>query len=232
MHTQTAGKSKLRNNGSGPGEQTLDGCPVEFYLRLPTGNEVARVVEAWAPPATLLELGAGCGRLTLPLTNAGYSVTAVDNSAEMLKHIDCAETVLADIESLQLGTSFDVVLLASHLLNCPDAAIRNAMLSAARAHLRVGGILLLEIHPENILQVAAGDNYSGKNYSARIVSSEIRGRQARITIEYHISGDSWRHSFETEYLSPDQIGSSLRKNGFKIASWLDSDKSWLKAVAV
>ena len=38
-------------------------------------------------------------------------MTAVDNSAEMLAHVRGAETVLADIEELDLGRGFDAATL-------------------------------------------------------------------------------------------------------------------------
>ena len=47
----------------------------------------------------------------------GYSVVAVDDSPEMLAHIDTAETVVASIEGLDLRRRFDAVLLCSHLVN-------------------------------------------------------------------------------------------------------------------
>ncbi len=40
--------------------------------------------QAGKPPANVLELGSGTGRLALPLLKAGHRVTGVENSAEML----------------------------------------------------------------------------------------------------------------------------------------------------
>lgn len=42
------------------------------------------LAQAGAPPANILELGCGTGRLMLPLLKAGHHVTGVDNSREML----------------------------------------------------------------------------------------------------------------------------------------------------
>ncbi len=42
------------------------------------------MAQAGAPPATILELGCGTGRLALPLLKAGHYVVGVDNSPEML----------------------------------------------------------------------------------------------------------------------------------------------------
>jgi SAM-dependent methyltransferase len=68
------------HDGSGPGDITPDGCAVDLYRRLPVDNEPDVVVAAAPPPATLLELGCGVGRVTRPLVALGYEVTAVDES--------------------------------------------------------------------------------------------------------------------------------------------------------
>ena len=107
--------SSIRFIGTGPGPQTQDGCSVELYRRLRAGNEPDIIAYVVANHGSILELGAGAGRVTHPLIARGYQLTVVDNSAEMLAHIRRAETVLANIETLDLGHQFDAVLLGSHL---------------------------------------------------------------------------------------------------------------------
>ncbi|MGH3324371.1 MAG: class I SAM-dependent methyltransferase, partial [Streptomyces sp.] len=95
------------HSGTGPGEFTPDGCSVEMYVRLP-GNGETEIIAAAAPPgATLLELGAGAGRMTRPLLARGFRVTAVDESAAMLAKIEGAPTVRAAIEDLELEQRFE-----------------------------------------------------------------------------------------------------------------------------
>ena len=80
MLKQKTGATRLRNSGEGPGEQTFDGCSVDFYARLKADEDELRSIKLGiAPPATMLELGCGTGRLTHPLTAAGFTITAVDN---------------------------------------------------------------------------------------------------------------------------------------------------------
>ena len=80
-----------------------DGSPVPVYLRLPETGESALVASVIPPPATVLELGCGAGRVTSALVAQGYEVTAVDESADMLAHVRGANAVQARIESLHLG---------------------------------------------------------------------------------------------------------------------------------
>ena len=55
-----------------------------------------------------------------PLVDLGYSVTAVDNSADMLAYVKGAKAVCSDIEILDLNHRYDAVLLMSHMINIPD----------------------------------------------------------------------------------------------------------------
>lgn len=233
MKKQTAGKSRLKNSGTGPGEQTLDGCSVEFYKHLPaTEDELTCITKGHPAPAKLLELGCGAGRLTHPLIEAGYTVTAVDNSQAMLSSIVGATIVHSDIESLQLDTTYELVLLASRLLNCPDGEIRNMMLAAAREHLEVGGTLLAEVHDPSILNQKAGDSGEGEHFSASVISSKIIGSRAHITIEYRVDEKRWSQSFETEYLSLSRIEEALQLDNFRFEEWINLSKTWMKVTAV
>lgn len=120
-----------------------DGSPVDVYLRLPDRGEGELVTAALPPPASLLELGCGTGRVTRQLVARGYSVVAVDESPEMLAHVRAAETVRARIEELDLGRRFDAVLLLSNLLTV-EAEQRQAFLDACARH---SDLLVVETLP-------------------------------------------------------------------------------------
>ncbi|GGZ43369.1 hypothetical protein GCM10010387_42090 [Streptomyces inusitatus] len=109
------------HRGTGPGIITPDGCAVELYDRLGVGPEPDIITAAVPAGATILELGSGAGRVTHPLVERGFAVTAVDESPEMLERVRGARrTVAAPIERLALGEEFDVVTLASFLIHTSD----------------------------------------------------------------------------------------------------------------
>ncbi len=110
-----------------------DGSPVEVYLALPPGETPALIDGAIPKGSTILELGSGPGRIARQLVSLGHRVVAVDDSPEMLSHIDYAETVLADLFSLDLGRRFDAVVAASHLINAPDRERRLELLAVCKA---------------------------------------------------------------------------------------------------
>ena len=64
--------------GTGTGAITPDGCAVEVYTRLPIGPEPDIIAAAVPAGAHILELGSGVGRMTHPLLERGFTVTAVD----------------------------------------------------------------------------------------------------------------------------------------------------------
>lgn len=85
--TETGRRRRAGYDGTGPGAITPDGCAVELYERLPVGDE-PDVVERLVPAgAHILELGCGAGRVTHALLDRGFTVTAVDESPEMLERV-------------------------------------------------------------------------------------------------------------------------------------------------
>jgi SAM-dependent methyltransferase len=101
-------------------------------------------------PGGVLDLGAGTGRVTLPLAAAGHPVTAVDLDRELLAALEsragdrglAVDTVRADVRSLELDRSFPLILAPMQLLHIVGgAAGRRRLLGSAARHLRAGGRL-------------------------------------------------------------------------------------------
>jgi hypothetical protein len=89
------------NTGGGPGDIAPDGSPVGRYDLLPAGGELERIHGAIPAGASILELGAGAGRVAKGLLAFGHPVVAMDESAPMLARIEGAETVCAPIPRLE-----------------------------------------------------------------------------------------------------------------------------------
>lgn len=100
----------------------------------------------------VLELGCGTGRLLLPLAEAGFAVTGIDNSAEMLS---LARTKIKPHHSIELVTAnmtdFDLperdyglaVIGYNTFLHVSEVNIR-PMLHTIHRHLRPTGRLLID----------------------------------------------------------------------------------------
>ena len=109
------------------------------------------------PPSSILELGAGAGRVSLALALSGARMTAIDRDPELLEELRYrahaldveVETVVADARTLDLGARFDHVIAPLAFVQLLDGREdRVAMLEAALPHLEPEGRLWLAIHPD------------------------------------------------------------------------------------
>jgi SAM-dependent methyltransferase len=220
-------------SGSGPGVQTPDGCSVELYRDMPYFGELEDLRPLLPAGAALLELGCGAGRLTRVLLAMGLDVTAVDNAPEMLEALPAAaHPVLADIEALALPARFDVVLLASGLVNHGLAATRRAFLDAARRHLRPGGRLVVQRHdPAWLLGASAGTVSTVGPLTIRVEAVQRTPPHVAMTVRYDAPGGTWRHTFAAEALEDAPLEKELAAAGFAAPAWIDRRRRWLSTMA-
>jgi SAM-dependent methyltransferase len=211
------------------GHYAPDGSPVELYARLAAGDEPAIVHSAIPAGATVLDLGCGAGRIAHALIALGHPVVAVDNSPEMLEHVRGAEKVLADIRTLQLPRRFDCVLLASNLVNCVDAATRDAMLAACARHVAPDGCVVIQrLAPGRALTIEEGAWTRGPA-TFHLTSLIRRGRVFSATMVFELEGKRWRHSFEAEVLDDEETDAALARAQLRRAAFLDETRAWVKA---
>jgi SAM-dependent methyltransferase len=190
------------------------------------------VVHAAVPAgARILELGAGAGRVTHRLLELGHPVVAVDESAEMLARVWGAETVRASIQQLHLGRRFEVVLLASFLVNTPDRELRGRFLTACREHVRDDGCVLVQRHePRWFDEAAEGERTSdGITFRLRDLARPGPGLLSA-TAEYQVGERVWTQSFTAERLDDRQLAAALGEAGLAVDAYLTGDGSWVRAV--
>jgi SAM-dependent methyltransferase len=212
--------------GSGPGEFTPDGCAVDLYRRLPARDEAQIVAAAVPPPAALLELGSGAGRVTRPLTALGYQVTAVDESAAMLDRIEGARTVHSTIEDLRLPGVFDVVLLGSFLVHAADPAVRQALLATCRAHVAVGGTVLIQREGADWHNRVPREAELGDGVSRVVSSTDVGDGVREVHVEYDFPDATWTQTFRSRPLTVAQFEDALRAAGLFVERYLVPDGTW------
>ncbi|MFC5720703.1 class I SAM-dependent methyltransferase [Streptomyces gamaensis] len=214
--------------GTGPGAITPDGCAVELYERLPVGDEPEVIERAVPAGASLLELGCGTGRMTRPLLRRGFTVTAVDESAEMLERVRGARTVRSSIEALRLDERFDVVLLASFLVH-GEPPVRRALLDTCRRHVEDDGCVLIQREPHD-----AHDNVPRERNIpggvVRILSSDpVAPGVDEVRAEYVFADARWTQTFRSCPLDKEQFETSLREAGLGVETYLTEDGTWVRA---
>lgn len=105
----------------------------------------------------ILELACGTGIITLDLARAGFQVTGVDKSSEVLEvareriaredaevrsRITLAE---ADMKDVELGQTFGAVFVTGNSFGyLTDMAAQRSCLRAVHGHLRPGGLLVIQ----------------------------------------------------------------------------------------
>lgn len=122
----------------------LDDLPFYLELAAQTGGPV-------------LELGAGTGRVTLPLARAGHAVTALDLNPVMLDLLrsklagepaEAAQRVAlvqGDMAGFELGQRFNLILTPFRSFQHLTAAAQQlACLQAVTRHLAPGGLFVLD----------------------------------------------------------------------------------------
>ncbi len=218
--------------GTGPGAITPDGCAVELYSRLPVGAEPEIIAAAVPPRAHILELGCGVGRMTHPLVERGFTVTAVDESAEMTDRVLGARTVCSPIEELELGERFDVVLLASFLVHAGDAEVRRGLLRTCLRHLAPGGTVLIQREGEDYHTDVPRERVDPAGFTVRIASDEPIGDGVhRVRCEYTFPDAEWTQTFLSRPLTRRQFEDALAEAGLQVDRYLTEDRIWVRAVA-
>jgi SAM-dependent methyltransferase len=239
----TSGSSRRTERGSGPGVITPDGCSVELYALLPPMGEPEIVHDAIPPGASILELGAGVGRMTRPLVALGHPVVAVDESGEMLARIGGVagdlsahgsvgvETVRARIEELDLGRRFDAVMLASFLVNEPDGDLRGRFLRACRDHVGDDGCVLVQRHPPAWFDEAAEGERTSGGITFRLRDlARPEPELLSATVEYQVGERVWAQWFTARRLDDAALAAALAEAGLTVDAYLTGDGSWVRAV--
>lgn len=205
-----------------------DGSPVELYARLPSLGEPEIVHDAIPPGAEILELGAGAGRMTHRLLELGHAVTAVDSSAEMLAHIRGATTVQADIVGLDLGRTFDCVLLASQLINVDDDLERAGFLAACARHVAPNGVVVVQRYAPAWADDPRSSDTVTDGLRIHVIHPHREGERLHATVEYELGGRRWTHGpFSSRILTDAELAARLGVAGLDFERWLDDQRSWL-----
>jgi SAM-dependent methyltransferase len=216
------------NVGSGPGEITPDGCAVDFYALLPAMGEPSIVHAAVPEGASILELGCGTGRILRPLADLGHPVLGVDESPAMLAHLTDLPTACSAIETLQLHRTFDVVLLASTMLNT-DLVQRRAFLATCRRHVTPQGVVVIQQSAPSWFDKVAPSEVEHDGIRRVVRSVRRNGPRVDVVVEYHVGDRTWMHGWDSYRISQEELAADLASAGLRFRRWLTEDHAWFTA---
>jgi SAM-dependent methyltransferase len=210
---------------------TADGSLVEIYRRVSVTDELDLITALLEPGNSVLDLGSGAGRIANPLAERGYQVTAVDDLADMLAHVHGAETVQARIEDLRLPEKFDLVLLASSLVNYPGVDARRGLLATVAHHLKPAGKAVIQWRPPQWFAQRPAGSYHRSDGAMQQTMTILRNDGdvvlGEFTLEY--AGQSLTQSFEAHRVGVDEFGSLLAEVGLTLDTENADSSEWLTA---
>ncbi|MFF2849331.1 class I SAM-dependent methyltransferase [Streptomyces sp. NPDC058001] len=217
--------------GAGPGAITPDGCAVELYSRLPVGDEPAIIAAAVPAGARLLELGCGVGRVTHPLLERGFDVTAVDESPDMLERVRGTRTICGPIERLDLAETFDVVMLASFLVHAGNIDVRRGYLDTCRRHVADDGCVLIQREGADYHENLPRERVDPHGFTVRMLSAEPVSEGAHsVRAEYVFPDATWTQTFLSRPLTKEAFEEALAESGLRVDRYLTEDGIWVRAV--
>lgn len=194
--------------------------PVDFYRGLPTTGEPELIASLLGRRATVLDVGCAAGRIAIPLSALGRSVTGIDIDPAMIAALPPeVEGIVADATTVRLGRRFDAVLLVSHLVNDPVAG--PAFVRTAAAHLAPGGLVIGETYPPG------ADPTRGVGRTTRMGSAHVTllrasrsGDLLQAEVRYGVDDRAWTEVFTARLLEETQLRTMLRDGGLAFGGWL------------
>lgn len=227
--TSSAQLTRSEQRGHPAAHVTADGSPVAVYLAVPAGPDATLIDGQLTGPSTVLELGAGAGRVTRVLVAYGHEVVAVDDDPAMLAHVTGAEVVCQDLYSLELRRRFDAVVAGSHLVNDADREHRRRLIEVAAAHVqRPDGVVLLERHrPEWAADPVGGTGWLGP-VEVTVTIDERRASSFSATATYRLGERSWDQRFEAGPVDDDELADLGADVGLRFDGCLDDDRTWVR----
>jgi SAM-dependent methyltransferase len=206
---------------SDPGDPVApDGSPVAFYRRLPATGEPELIHAAIPGGATVLDIGCAAGRISGPLVALGHPVTGVDNGPGMIAALPPGvEGIVADGRTVRLGRRFGAVLLASHLVNDPEAGTDFA--ATAAAHLEPAGVVVGETFPPGWdPSSTVGRRTDVDDAWVEVLSAAVVGDLLEEEVRYGVAARSWQQRFRARILDEDALRRLLARSGLDFERWL------------
>lgn len=159
----------------------------EFYDGLVGDNKAIKAyadfIEKYISGKKILELACGSGELAVLLSGRGYEVDATDISEDMLEVAKGKNSehkvnfYNLDMRSFDLEKEYDSIICINDSFNYLDASDFNTFFNSCFASLRIGGVLVIDMHSLNRLnefeeEFIEEGMVNGKRYVWSILSED------------------------------------------------------------
>jgi hypothetical protein len=180
-----------------------------------------------SPTLDVIDGTGGAGRICAGLLELGISLSGVRQAV-----ID-ADASIDDLEGIDLGARFGLVVLGSHLVNLPDEGRRLAFISLAARHAERGGTVLVEHHPIDWAETAEPTTPTP---GADVGMDEIRRHPPFVSAvsTFDIGGRYVRQPFTARVLSETELAEALVECGLAVSrrlgpTWLEASGSTIES---
>jgi SAM-dependent methyltransferase len=207
-----------------------------LYDRLVPPGPCETFYDSLAPEGgSVLDLGCGTGRLTIPLAGRGRSITGLDASASMLsaaraKSSACGAPVVwaqGDMSRFDLGRRFDLIMVTCNsLAHLTDDEALQGCFASVRRHLREGGVFAFDVvNPdlkllrrptkERVKRAEAGSGVRLRETVRYDDQSQIRETHWRI---HDRDGSVREVAFRLRQFLPDALPALLQTAGLRLTA--------------
>jgi len=191
-----------------------------------TEHTLAAIERVLGPNGSIVDFGAGTGRLTLPLLNRGYQVTAVEPCQEMADvlrkkgHGRSLDLCIAKMADFQPAATYDMALCVFTVIAYVvdrDELIKS--LNVAYDSLKSTGLLLLEIPSIEMFR----DHSSKSKDMARVVNViKLSANEFQYVENIERLSDSGEtetisDTFTIRFWPSEDVGEILTEIGFNVA---------------
>jgi len=194
-----------------------------FYESL-TATTLGLVLGEVHPPATIVDFGAGTGRLSIPLSGNGFQVDAVDPSVGMLEQLQAKDpngsiTVhRMRMQDFRVENAFDMALCVfTVLLYLLSEDALEQSLEAAFRSLKPGGRFLIDVPSRGIFR---SSSFNSPGIERRVTVDSEYDDLFTYREELTITGADGKKTFTDEFQirnwHVDKVVQILKKIGFEL----------------
>ncbi len=173
----------------------------------------------------IIDYGAGTGRLSIPLTELGFNVTAVEPSASMIKKLLeksealSIQTVNAKMEDVDIHEEFDLALCVfTVLLYLLDENTLHKSFTAVYNSLKQDAFLILDIPTKDLFQgYSFSNNMINRTVNIKEMGDDLYEYKEDLTVfRQNQTSKNYSDTFSIKYWSAEKVLSVLENIGFVV----------------
>ena len=146
----------------------------------------------------------------------------------MLERLGGLPGTLARLQDVRLDRTFDVVLLASTMIN-GEPPLRRAFLATCRHHVGPAGLVVFQQNAPGRFDTVTESSAEIAGTRRVVRSVRRRGDRVDLVVDYHVGDRTWTHEFPRYAITSRELVQNLQEAGLRFDRYLTEDRSWFTA---